>query len=77
MYILTSYIRGFTYYIRIENDVHGELKYSFQGLKNNATEFLTEEVAKSVSMKLNSKVVIGVEELWPHPKPRKQKQWNQ
>lgn len=51
-YLITTEVYGFTYYARISNATY-PIKYSWQGLKNNATEFSNrhepENIADAIS----------------------------
>jgi hypothetical protein len=56
-YIITADIKGFKYFIKIEDVAHhgAVLKFSYQGLKNNATVFNYKDYALGIVKKIDNK----------------------
>lgn len=51
-YLITTEISGFTYYAKVVNETY-PIKYSWQGLKNNATEFSNKHEPEAIAITIS------------------------
>lgn len=49
IYLIATEVSGFTYYAKVVNATY-PIKYSWQGLKNNATEFSNQHEAEDTAV---------------------------
>ena len=51
-YLISTEVSGFTYYAKVVNATY-PIKYSWQGLKNNATEFSNKHEPESIAIAIS------------------------